>query len=136
MANFEAIAQWVFEENGVERWVVLVEVLRTFNIPTTVRPNDARDLVNKHSGWSSEGNSCSCRARVGIGEDIEEIRPNTAVTPSITVAHDPWRRWFGTEERHEGIVERTHGVCIANPQIDMTEQRKRIRFEVVQARLA
>ena len=136
MANFEAIAQGVFEENCVERWVVLVEVLGTFNILTTMRPNDARDFVNKGSAWGREGNTRSCRASVGIGKNIEEIRPDAAVAPSIAVTHDSWGRWFSAKERHEGIVERTHGICIANPQIDVTEQRKRIRFKIAQARLA
>ena len=121
MANFEAIAQGVFEENCVERWVVLVEVLGTFNILTTVRPNDARDFVNKGSAWGGEGNPRSCGACVGIGKDIEEIRSDAAVAASIAVTHDSWGRWFGTKERHQGIVERTHGIWVANPQIDVTE---------------
>ena len=106
MANFEAIAQRVFEENCVERWVMLVE-----------------------------GNTRSCRARVGIGKNVEEIRSDAAVAPSIAVSHDSCRRWFSTEERHEGIVERTHGIRIANPQIDVTEQRKRICFKITQPSL-
>ena len=136
MANFEAIAQGVLEENCVERRVMLVEVLGTFNILTPMRPNDARDFVNKGSAWGGEGNTRSCWARVGIGKNIEEIRPDAAVAPSVAVTHDSWRRWLGTKERHEGIVERTHGIRIANPQIDVTEQRKRIGLKIAQARIA
>ncbi len=121
MANFEAIAQRVVKENRVERWVVLVEVLRPFNILTTILTDYTRYFVNKGSAWRGEGNACSCRARVGIFKNVEEIRPDAAVAPSIAITHDPWRCWLGTEERHEGIVERTHGICIANPQIDVTE---------------
>ncbi|MGC1758464.1 MAG: hypothetical protein WA742_03845 [Candidatus Cybelea sp.] len=112
MADFEAIAQRVFEENGVERWVVLLEVLGAFNILTTMRPDDPRDFVNEGSAWSSEGNAGSCRARVGIGKNIEEIRPDITVSSSIAVTHDAWRRWLGAEESHEGVVERAHGICI------------------------
>ncbi len=130
MANFEAIAQRVFEEHCVERRVMLVEVLGTFNILTPMRPNHTRDFVDKCSAWGGEGNTRSCRACVGIGENIEEIRPDAAVAPSIAVTHDSRRRWLSTEERHQGIVERTHGIRIANPQIDVTEQRKRIRFKI------
>ncbi len=54
MANFEAIAQRVFEENCVERWVVLVEVLGAFNIFATARTNDDRDFVNEGSTWGGE----------------------------------------------------------------------------------
>ncbi len=136
MTNFEAIAQRVFEENCVERWVMLVEVLGTFNILTPMLPNNARDFVNKGSAWRGEGNTRGRRACVGIRENIEEIRPEAAVAPSIAVTHDSWRRWFSTEERHQGIVERAHGIRIADPQIDVTEQRKRIRFKISQTRLA
>jgi hypothetical protein len=103
--------------------VVLVEVLGTFNILTTVRSHDGRDFVDEGSAWGGEGNTRSCWARVGVGKNVEEIGPDAAVAPSISVAHDTWRRWLGAEERHEGIVERTHGICVANPQIDVTEQR-------------
>ncbi len=71
MANLEAISQMVFEENCVERRMVLVEVLGTFNILSAMRSNDARDFVNKGSAWSGEGNTRSCRACVGIGKNIE-----------------------------------------------------------------
>ena len=135
MANFEAVAQGVFEENCVERRVMLVEVLRAFNILTPVLSNDARDLVNKGSARGGEGNTRSCRARVGILKNIEEIRPYPTIAPSIAVPHDSWRGWFGSEERHEGIVEGPYGVRIADPQIDVTEQRKRMRFKIAQARL-
>jgi hypothetical protein len=121
MANFETIAQRVLEEHCVERWVMLVEVLGTFDILAPMRPNDARYFVNKGSAWGGEGNPRSRRVGVGIGKNIEEIRPDAAVTPSIAVTHDSRRRRFSSEERHEGIVERADGIRIANPQIDVTE---------------
>jgi len=136
MANFETVAQWVFEENCVKRWVMLVEVLRAFNILTPMLSNDVRDFVDKGSARGGEGNTRSCRTRAGIVKNIEEIRSYPAIAPSISVAHDSWRRRLGTEERHEGIVERAHGIRIANPHVDVTEQRKCIRFKIAQARLA
>jgi hypothetical protein len=51
MANFEAIAQRVLEENCVERWVMLVEALGTYNILTTMSPNNAATSSTKGSAW-------------------------------------------------------------------------------------
>src|SRR5580704_16778632 len=96
---------------------MLVEVLRTFNILPPMQSNDTRNF----------------RTRVGVLKYIEEIRPDAAIAPSIAVTHDSWRGWFGTEQRHEGIVERTHGLRIANPHIDVAEQRKGIFFKIAQA---
>ncbi|MFZ0032462.1 MAG: hypothetical protein WAK84_11390 [Candidatus Cybelea sp.] len=75
MADSVAIAQGVFEENCVERWVMLVKVLGTFNILSPMRTNDARDFVNKGSAWGGEGNTSSGRARVGVGKKSARMLP-------------------------------------------------------------
>ncbi len=106
MANFEAIAQRVFEENCVERWVMLVEVLGTFNILGRMR---------------SEQRPRLCHTKGGLG-----------AAKAIRVAVG---RALGSAKMVEGIVERTHGIRIANPQIDVTEQRKRICFKITQTSL-
>lgn len=46
VANFEAVAQRIFEEDCVERWVVLLEIGGAFDIASTVFANDPRDFIN------------------------------------------------------------------------------------------
>ena len=121
MANFVAIAQRIFEEHCVERGMMLVEVLRAFNIQSPVRPNDVRDFVNKSGARRGEGDACSGRTRAGILKNIKEIRPDATVAPRVAITHDSRRRWLRTEERHQGIVERPHRIRVANPQINVTE---------------
>ena len=136
MANFEAVAQRIFEEDRVERWVVLLEIGGTFDIASTVFANCARDLVHEASTWRRKRDARCRRARLWIFEHVEEIRTDGPVAPSISKARNAYGRGLGAEQRHERVVKRSYGLRIAHAKVDVAKQRKRVLLEVLLPRFA
>jgi hypothetical protein len=136
VANFEAVAQRVFEENRVKRRVMLLEIGRPFYIASTLFANDARHLVHESSTWRRKRDARCRWARLWIFENVEEIGTDGPVAPRISVARNAHGRGLGAEQRHECIVERLYGLRIAHAKVDVAEQWKRVSLEVTLPRFA
>jgi hypothetical protein len=130
VANFEAVAQRVFEEDSVERWVVLLEIGGTFDIPSTVFADDARDLVHESSGGRRKRDARCRWVCLWIFENVEEIRTDVPVAPSIPIARNAYGRGLGAKQRHECVVKRPYGLRIAHAKVDVAKQRERVSLEV------
>lgn len=136
VANFEAVTQRVFEEDRVECWVVLLEIGRTFDIPSTVFADDACDLVHESSIRRRKGDARCRGARLWILVNVEEIRTNVPVAPSISVARSAYGRGVRAKQRHERVVKWPYGLRIAHAKVNVTKQRERVPLEITLPRLA
>src|SRR5580704_18850502 len=98
--------------------MVLLEVAGAVHVLSAVRAYDSGNLIDEIGTGRRECNARRRRARVRVFEHVEEIRPDGAVAPRIYVARDADRRGFGTEQRHQRVVEWSHGIGVTDAKVD------------------
>src|ERR1700678_1214255 len=110
--------------------MVLLKIAWTFDVASTVFANNSRDFVNESVTWRGKRDARCSRARLRVLEDVKEVRTDGSIAPSISVARNTYGRGLGSEQHHERVVKRPYGLRIADPKVDVAEQRERVLFEV------
>jgi hypothetical protein len=124
------VSQRIFKEDRIERRMVLREVGGTIHVLSAVRAYDSGDLIDDIGARRRECNARRRRASVWVFEHVEEIRADGAVAPRVSVVRDADRRGLGTEQRHQRVVEWSHGNGVTDAKVDVAEERKRVTLVV------